>query len=439
MRQYTRSFVRKAIVLLLVLTIALIPAVTTSADGDDGEKDERRDRGEDQHKKLKDRTALDWIIAAPGLLINLPFKILFKGTGTAIGYIDESKIIDRIDDFLTSDDGLRALRPTYSSRNGAGFKVYQKNLVGDGSKLQLSASAGLRARQRYQLSLERLGLFGERVFSDLAIGYRFLPDESFYGIGPNTSKSDESNFAHEQMYAQIGIGTSPFRMLDLVASLRIEQNDIREGRDTRSVSLTELPLASSLPGLERGVRMMGADVSVCFESRATPGGPGGWCRIVLQGAMYNQIEESNYGFYSFKADITQHLHLFYGRVLVLRVAGELVEPVKDRHVPFYYLSEIGRRETVRGFSRGRFRDFDMVLASLEYRYPIWKHHDDQLDAFLFVDAGQVAHDILEDSDWDDVRVGFGGGIRLWDTEGESIKVMLGKSKERYRFYLVLNK
>jgi outer membrane translocation and assembly module TamA len=95
---------------------------------------------------------------------------------------------------------------------------------------------------------------------------------------------------------------------------------------------------------------------------------------------------------------------------------------------------LGRRETIRGFTRGRFRDNDMLLASLEYRYPIWHY----FDAVLFVDAGQVSPDIAETFALDRFEFGFGGGIRVRTNRGLILKLEIGFSRDRTRFYGVLN-
>jgi outer membrane protein assembly factor BamA len=158
----------------------------------------------------------------------------------------------------------------------------------------------------------------------------------------------------------------------------------------------------------------------------------------IGGGYHGQIGGESYGFWRLHAEVALYLHLFHGRMLVMRTAGQMIDPPEDRSVPFYMQSEIGRRETVRGFSRGRFRDLDMVAASIEYHYPIWIHRDDRLNAFLFTDAGQVAHDLKTDLDRDDLRFGFGGGIVFRSTEEELFRFTVAKSEERWRMYFVYN-
>jgi len=90
---------------------------------------------------------------------------------------------------------------------------------------------------------------------------------------------------------------------------------------------------------------------------------------------------------------------------------------------------------VRGLVRSRYRQRDMVLGSIEYRYPIWTI----LDAFLFVDAGQVAEDIFKSFSSDKIIFGYGGGIQVWGNEGLVSSLTLGISKDGFRFYFGLNR
>ena len=120
---------------------------------------------------------------------------------------------------------------------------------------------------------------------------------------------------------------------------------------------------------------------------------------------------------------------------MLRIAGEIAEPFAGKRIPFYYLSELGEQETIRGFTRGRFRDNDVILSSLEYRYPIWR----RFDAGLFVDFGQVSPNVFENISRKDFHTGFGGTLYFWLNERAVVRFIAGRSKERTRLYFSVNK
>ena len=121
-------------------------------------------------------------------------------------------------------------------------------------------------------------------------------------------------------------------------------------------------------------------------------------------------------------------------MLVLRVAGQVTDAFERRAIPFYYMSELGEKGTIRGFDRSRYRDRDRLIASVEYRYPVWR----TVDWVLFLDAGQVTHRLFDTLSRDDFAFGYGGGFRIWSPRGVIMRFEVGKSADRVRLYLVLN-
>lgn len=400
---------------------------------------ESKDKGKQEYpQRLKERETWEWILSSPGLLINLPFHILLKGISWTAGNLYVPGSIGPIYDLLTSDDGLRAARPTYSSRSGVGFKIYQKDLLSKGSKLQGKATAGLRYRQRYQLEFTRLNLFGGLLYSNFIIKYKLYPDESFFGVGKNTNKDERTNFCHEQGLAHLSFGKMLSGKIEMMTTFSFEQNNIFKGKDVEFESTTDIYNKTNLPGLENKVRILGALLELQYNSTIISSSIISGQEVWLGGGFFRQVNKGNYGFWKMNADIRQYIHLFYQRSLMFRFAGEMTEPFSNKTVPFYYLSELGRSETIRGFRRGRFRDLDMVLGSVEYYYPVWQRLNNTIDTFLFVDAGQVARDITKDFDSNDLQIGIGGGFRLLGSEGETLRIMLTRSKEQFRFYFILN-
>ena len=108
---------------------------------------------------------------------------------------------------------------------------------------------------------------------------------------------------------------------------------------------------------------------------------------------------------------------------------------KRKKIPFYYLSELGEQETIHGFTRGRFRDKDLILGSIEYRYPIWR----AIDAGFFIDVGQVSENIFENFSRNDFHTGFGCSLSFWGHNRTIAQLTMGKSREITRYYLSVNK
>jgi len=269
----------------------------------------------------------------------------------------------------------------------------------------------------------------------------YLPTERFYGIGNDSQKENESNFSHLQIMAEAFLGTYLGQSTKSGLVFGLARNIISEGKRSGVISTTDLrpDVKEKIPGLDEKINYLLVQFNLVHDSRNRLGNPSAGWEIDLQGGLYRGTGNAEYGFWKASADFRKYQHLFYDRVLVLRIAAEITEPKEDLQIPFYYLSELGRRETIRGFRRGRFRDEDLILSSLEYRYPVMIRDNFELgvDALLFVDAGQVASDIFRQFSMKEFHVGFGGGLRIYSKNGRIFQILAGKSSDGLRFYIGL--
>ena len=382
-------------------------------------------------KKYAARYTWEKAISLPIEIVYLPVGLFFEGTKVSIEYVDESKLIPRVKYFLTCDDGSCGVIPTYSSISGGGVKIFQTGWFGPKSKLDLSLSAGPNRRQAYQLRFRNNKLFKKAISSDYLIRYSLLPDERYFF---SKEKTSETNFAHERFTGEAAFGKEfgNRRKLNFIFGLNV--NNILEGRgDTPSTS--KFISKETLPGLGENVKLIRLELGVQHDSKNRPGNPSGGIEARATTGIYSQIGDDKFGFWKGSFDFKYFINLYYDRILMLRIAGEITEPVSSREIPFYYLSELGRNGTIRGFERGRFRDRDMVLGSLEYRYPIWSLG---IDALLFIDAGKVSQDIFNDNSRNDFNVSYGTGIRIWNLGGLVSKLEIGWSADGMRIHFGLN-
>lgn len=382
----------------------------------------------------QNKTVWDKIFSAPGHILYFPFKILLKGVKSSIVLIDESRVIPQVQDFLNSDDGKRGAQPIYASKIGAGIKIFQRGLINPESKLSLSLTAGFKMRQNYQFEFKRVNLFRRTVFASFKTYYQLLSTESFFGIGANTVKADRSNYAHEMAVGEGMVSLRLNQKSELKSNFGLEVNNILPGKDEDDPSLSDIYNSNLLSGLDTQIRLAKFILEINYDTKNRSGNPSSGFNAIFASGVYRQIDDDEFGFWKFNIDVIHYFHLFYQRVLVLRFASELSRPFPNREVPFFHLSELGPEETIRGFKRGRFHDLDYILGSAEYRYPVSKN----IDALLFVDAGQVSSDILEKYTNNHLEVSFGGGFRVWGNDGLKTKLEIGKSKDGYRIIFSLN-
>ncbi|MGB2963138.1 MAG: BamA/TamA family outer membrane protein, partial [Anaerolineales bacterium] len=374
-------------------------------------------------------------------ILYLPFRLIYSGVKPIIAFAEKTEVSARILDFFSSDDRKRAAYPTYYSRTGGGIKFYQKDLVTPGSKLSMTATIGLHWQQLYKVQFRQLDL-GKNFTAGFTAQYRFLSDGNFFGLGNDSLIADESNFALKQTSFVAGLGMDLSEKAYLGTTFTLDLNEISKGRDQRTPSTTWLPIEHQrlLPGLNEPIDLWNLNLQFQYNSPNRLGNPSAGWELFLNSGLSRQINGNKFGFIKTAVDITRYIHLFYDRTLVVRLAAESTRPFSNTRIPFYYLSQLGPHGTIRGFHRGRFRDRDMTLFSLEYRYPLIKRPGDKvnIDAMLFVDWGKVSHNLFQSHLLKDYHRGIGLGIRIFSLKGVIMKLYFGKSKGDYRIYLSLN-
>lgn len=387
-------------------------------------------------EKRKSRETWETIVSFPGRLIVFPFKLVFKGVGGIATFFEETHVLTRINDFLNSDDGVRSALPEYSAQTGLGMAYTHRNLLFKESELTVRASLGLRMRRGFEVSLRDISL-GGNAYASLLTGYRFLTDEPFFSLGNDPISQSKSNYAHEQIIYEFSLGMKVSKNIAIYTQIGYETNRIREGRNKSLPSTTDSVLDTEkiLPGLTEHVNLGKLEFTLHYDGKNHQGRPTAGSEVIINGSVFNDFRNGEFGFWKASVDIMQYINLFLNRVLVLRFMGEVTDPLLDKEIPFFYLSQIGNLETVRGFHRGQFRDKDMILGSLEYRYPIWHF----FDAVLFVDAGKVSDHIFDDFSTRGLHVGYGGGIRIWGDKGMAAKFEIANSRDGIRLYFVLGK
>ena len=95
------------------------------------------------------------------------------------------------------------------------------------------------------------------------------------------------------------------------------------------------------------------------------------------------------------------------RVFGLRVRTELADPFRGGQIPVWELASLGGVETFRGFLEHRFRGRSSLVATLNYRYPVWSFGDGE----LFVETGEIAGPHWRDFSFGRLRGSAGIGLR----------------------------
>lgn len=434
-----------SLVIALLFFICIISGTSSPLSGQvskkNPEKEEKPSNRTKYPKKLKSKKTWEQIIDIPGKILYIPFLLLDEISKPVFSLVGVAPVAySKLVRLLISKDGKRGLLPSLSPRKGGGITLFQKDISQKGANLNISTRIGLRWRQYYELELDRVHITGP-IYTNLKLFSLNYPDETYYGMGNGSKKDNKTTFAQKQAGALLTLQADLGHRTEITTLFGYDSTAISDGNKPDVSPISELPQweIDNLPEIQKRVGLMSLQMQFSHDSRNRTGNPTAGWKISLKGGRFQEPGSGNYGFWKASTDITRYIHLFYGRTFVIRIASEFTRRAGSRKIPFYYLSELGRRRTIKGFSRGRFRDNDMLLSSLEYRFPLMRRGEKQLglDAVYFFDAGQVSKNIFEDFSIRNFHVGFGGGIRLFSRNNVILQMLVGKSRDGIRFYLIL--
>ncbi len=374
------------------------------------------------------------VVSFPGEVVYFPFQLMFKGIYSGIVWANESEDARWLRRLLSPEIRATGILPAYSSRSGVGLTYFNSEILSGSSEFTFTAQAGEGGRSKFQLRFNRLPLYHPAFYWDFAILYRYLTHERFYGIGPSSPGSAKTNFAHEIVSADLAPGFSPVPYLNIRLHAGFEQNNILPGKADDSPSTTEVYTAESLPGLDKQLKLFRSGVSILMDRREVLEEPFRGSSLYLSWFLYNHLRGTKFGFWKIISEYQRITHLFYGRYLNFRLGLEITEPLQNRQIPFFHLGELGREETIRGYERGRYRAPDMIFASTELIYPVWRY----LHGVVFIDGGEVQSHIFKEFTSRNIHWGFGGGLRLIIPGSFLVRLEVGFSKDGHRYYLNLN-
>jgi hypothetical protein len=370
-------------------------------------------------EKRRAREPWEYVVSAPGWLVGAPFILTTRLITASYRFVDRLETLERILSYLfVVRDTTVVVMPAYDDETGAGISFRKLGLFSAGSELELSGTYGTRNRHGVEIEFQDYRPFAPALFLDIGVDYEYIPDRSFFGIGPDNSLDDETNFGRASIASVLLGKVAPGRFVQTSLGATFDKYFIFRGQDDDEPVTRDVFTEEQLPGLDGGGLFLGPAAGIVFDLRGNPWRPGSGVMVNLNGALTWEITGESLSHWITGADIRLYLEApwFRDRVLVLRSAYESVHGLGDGNVPFFLLRKFDGEGTVRGYTAGRFRDNEMLLLSAEYRYLVWEKVRAKLDAVAFVDAGQVQEDMFSDADLDDFHVAAGGGFRIYNDE-----------------------
>ena len=300
--------------------------------------------------------------------------------------------------YLLSREGWYPKIGTLTTGSGFAFGpgYRDRDLLRRRGVIELWAAGSFKKYWATQARIALPELADGRVMFEASANLREYPRESFFGIGPDSRRSDHTEFALRttEIGGRGGVRVAPPLLVGVGASLYTPRAAGEEIDYVRSTGFVEVDYREPLNARR-----------------------GGWYRL-----DFSRFSDRNGGVWTFdRADLD--VRQFFGffadrRVIALR--GWIATAQGDEGsagVPFYLMPTLGGNDSLRGFRNYRFRGPHALLLQAEYRWEIWSG----LDAALFYDAGKVALR-RADLNFKDLERDYGFGFRFNTAEGVIMRV-----------------
>jgi hypothetical protein len=229
----------------------------------------------------------------------------------------------------------------------------------------------------------------------------------FFGLGPNSRRSDRVDFALRETSAGASGWVRATPILRLGASAQLYSPDLSRGKSTRVPSIENSSFAGVVPGVNDAPnfgRYRGY-AEVIYPVFADPAADvfnnyQGTYQVAIESVR--DTDRGRFNFHRFETEVQQRFPGF-GPSQRLTLHGLMAATNSSGVVPFYLqytlggggsldafrantIGTDGTKATLRSFHEYRFRDRNVLLMQAEYRVPLHK----MVDATVFVDTGRVA-------------------------------------------------
>ena len=328
----------------------------------------------------------------------------------------------------------RGFYPKFGSvAPGGGWAVgpgYRHEGLADG-KLDADVFARMSWKRYWQvegrLRMPRLndGRTGAGLFGRL----RHMPQEDFYGFGPDSSKDDRVNYGLRETAVGAFVDHRIGSLL-LNAGSDFVQPATRAGADDAYPSIEARFDTTALPGFTDEPSFLVVRGGAAFDRTDQPGNPRTGPQHRVEVARWTSSGGAPSSFNALTADLRQFIPFFnLTRVIALR--GVVWHTMADAgaDVPLYYQPVLGGGRALRGYSEFRFRDRSAVLMQAEYRYQLFSG----ADGVVFYEAGTVGPSL---GDLGSLKTDYGVGLRFGAGEGIFMRIEAAfGTPETPRFYI----
>jgi outer membrane protein assembly factor BamA len=333
---------------------------------------------------------------------------------------------------LSAADGFSPVIGGLQFDSGIALGVeYRKTRVAR-SPLEVSAKAigSVKKYEFLETGVAAPRLAGGLLFAEARARYRNYPEEDFWGLGPKSPKDRRTSFRLEDFDFTSAFGVRPKRWLEAGVTAGLLEVNTGPGKDKDWSSTEQIFSDADAPGLERQPHYFhsGALLRVDYRDDAADTRRGGFYDF-----HFTSFHDRTLGHFSFRRyqfDLRQFLPVFGERdTIAFRALATLSDKRAGRLVPFFMQPTVGGGGDLRGYRQSRFRDENVQVFNLEYRWRVVE----MLHVVGFADAGRVFGRPGEIG-FSSLRGSTDGGGRLKLGDRILFGMDLGWSPDGFRFW-----
>jgi hypothetical protein len=339
-------------------------------------------------------------------------------------------------DFFTWNERTAGLVPTgffdFGFQPSAGLFFWWNNFGAQGNDFRAQIGFGGVDWLRATVS-DRVRTSQETELAFTVDAWR-RPDYVFHGFGWEASVDDRSRYFRSYVDGDIDFRLRPWRQSEIAFSTGVTWNDFAGNGYTvgnNDPSLDEAVAQGRYempPGFD-GYTAYRQRLDVAIDSREPRPLPGHGVRVegfVEQGFDVENALDRRWLRYG--GTVGGFVDLSDNRVLALWGLARFADPLGNAPVPFIEQVTLGGDPLLMGgYLRGELIGRSAVVATLEYRYPIWVF----LDGSLHFSVGNVFDEHLRDFEFERLRMSFGLGLRSVGDRDQSFNLMVAFGSEPF--------
>jgi outer membrane protein assembly factor BamA len=256
-------------------------------------------------------------------------------------------------------------------------------------RLEMIGSYSEKIDREAKLQYKNLDVFGGRFHTDFQLVYERVSSVRFFGIGPESKQSNETNMTLETAggYALFGVNITPTMRLSLGETL--QRFDVARG-GVKGLPFTG-DLFPDLPGIQ-GATVHAQRIALIRDTRDSLTTPTEGLYLSLFGEASSELLGSDADYLKGGVE-ARYLRPFIDRRLIMVLRG-LYEGISGAsNIPFQVLPTLGGVDSLRGFAENRFFGDNRLLLNAELRAKVLKMRvfgvDAEFEVAPFLDLGKV--------------------------------------------------